>query len=91
MAVIEDGNLVSYRWKGEEQLAGPLAPHLWRVPTDNDEGGGPQSCAHRWREAGLDRLALQPKGLRAERLDSGRARVTLQSRLSGTAAAMVRR
>ncbi len=83
------GGLASYRWKGEERLARVLRPHLWRVPTDNDEGGGPQSFAHRWRQAGLDRLALQPKGLRAERLDSGRARVTLESRLSGTAAAVL--
>ena len=57
-AAFESGGLVSYRWKGEELLAGPLVPHLWRVPTDNDEGGGPASFAHRWREAGLDRLEV---------------------------------
>ena len=51
-AAFENGNLVSYVWKGEEQLAGPLLPHLWRVPTDNDEGGGSASYAHRWRAGG---------------------------------------
>ena len=83
------GGLVSYRWKGEELLARVLRPHLWRVPTDNDEGGGPRSFAHRWREAGLDRLALEPKDLRAVRLDPGRARVTVESRLSGATAAVL--
>jgi beta-galactosidase len=83
------GGLASYRWKGTELLVGPLAPHLWRVPTDNDEGGGQQSFAHRWRAAGLDRLALANKGVRVERLDRGRARVSVASELRGTAAAMV--
>lgn len=33
-------------------LSEPLLPYLWRVPTDNDEGGGNRSYAHRWRQAG---------------------------------------
>ena len=86
--VIEDGKLVSYRWKGEEQLAGPLVPHLWRVPTDNDEGGGTRSFAHRWREAGLDRLQVVAQGPTVESLSTGRARVSVPLRLTGTKAAV---
>jgi beta-galactosidase len=87
-AVIEDGNLVSYRIKGEEQLAGPLVPHLWRVPTDNDEGGGDASYAHRWREAGLDRLQAVAQAPTVEAYSTGRARVIVASRLAGTRAAV---
>ncbi len=87
-AVIEDGHLVSYRWKGEERLAGPLVPHLWRVPTDNDEGGGAASYAHRWREAGLDRLQAVAQAPTVEAYAPGRARVRVPIRLTGTKAAL---
>ncbi len=87
-AAIENGRLVSYRSHGEERLAGPLVPHLWRVPTDNDEGGGPASFAHRWREAGLDRLQVVANEPRVERVSEYHARVVVESRISGTKAAL---
>jgi beta-galactosidase len=87
-AAIEGGSLVSYRWKGEERLAGPLRPHLWRVPTDNDEGGGIASFAHRWREAGLDRLEIVAREPRVEKVADDRARIVVESRLQGTKAAV---
>jgi beta-galactosidase len=83
------GGLSSYRWRGAERIAAPLVPHLWRVPTDNDEGGGDRSFAHRWRAAGLDRLKPVSSILRAEKLDEGRARVTVESRLRGATAAVL--
>jgi beta-galactosidase len=86
-AVVDGGALVSYRWRGEERLAGPLVPHLWRVPTDNDEGGGRASFAHGWREAGLDRLEASAGAPRVERVDGG-VRVVVESRLSGKTAAL---
>ena len=82
------GSLVSYRWQGEERLAGPLVPHLWRVPTDNDEGGGQASFAHRWREAGLDRLRVVAQEPTVEKLSADRVRVTVGSRLAGTKGAV---
>jgi beta-galactosidase len=87
-AAFENGGLVSYRLKGEEQLAGPLVPHPWRVPTDNDEGGGRASFAHRWREAGLDALAVVAQEPRVERLTDNQVRVVIESRLTGKAAAL---
>ena len=84
----ENGGLVSYRLKDEELLAGPLVPHLWRVPTDNDEGGGPASFAHRWREAGLDALKTVAQEPRVERLTDDQVRVVIESRLAGKAAGL---
>jgi beta-galactosidase len=86
-AAFENGSLASYRWKGEERLAGPLVPHLWRVPTDNDEGGGRASFAHRWREAGLDRVKVTAQAPRIEKPAAGVVRVLIDSRLQGTGAA----
>jgi len=88
-AAIEGGALVSYVWRGQELLAGPLVPNLWRVPTDNDEGGGRRSYAHRWREAGLDRLAVTAGEPQVLQVDPGRARVTVERRLQGASAAML--
>lgn len=39
---------------GQTMLEHALKPSFWRVPTDNDEGGGENSYAARWRKAGLD-------------------------------------
>jgi beta-galactosidase len=88
-AGFEGAGLVSYRWRGEERLAGPLGANLWRVPTDNDEGGGRAGYASRWREAGLDRLKASAREPRVETLDGGRVRVTLESRLQAAAAAVL--
>ena len=88
-ATIEGGSLVSYRRDGEELLAGPLVPHLWRVPTDNDEGGGSRSFAYRWRQAGLDRLTVTSGEPGVEQQGPGRARVTIASRLQAAAAAIL--
>jgi beta-galactosidase len=84
----ENGALASYRWKGREQLASPLVPHLWRVPTDNDEGGGNASFAHRWRQAGLDQLTVTASEPRVENVGEDRARVVIESRLSGPTTAL---
>jgi beta-galactosidase len=77
------GGLVAYRYKGLELIAGLVKPNFWRVPTDNDEGGGRSSFAARWREAGLDRLTLAPGAIRAEKSGKDRVRVTVQNRLNG--------
>jgi beta-galactosidase len=84
----ENGSIVSYRVKGEERLAGPLVPHLWRVPTDNDEGGGAFSFASRWRRAGLDALAFTAQNPRVERIADNQVRVVVDGRLAGKAAAL---
>lgn len=77
------GGLVAYRYKGRELIAGLVKPNFWRVPTENDEGGGRSSFAARWREAGLDRLTLVPGAVRAEKSGKDRVRVTVQNRMTG--------
>jgi beta-galactosidase len=88
VAEFEGASLVSYRWDGTERLAGPLLPNVWRVPTDNDEGGGKTSFAHRWREAGLDRLQFVAKTPSVWQSKDGTVRVKVESRASGTRAAL---
>jgi beta-galactosidase len=48
------GALTQWTYRGKNLLSKGLQPSLWRVPTDNDEGGGSRSFASRWRKAGLD-------------------------------------
>lgn len=55
----KQGSIVSYKNKNREIFADPLLPNFWRVPTDNDEGGGSNSYASRWREAGLDDFKIE--------------------------------
>jgi beta-galactosidase len=87
-AEFDGASLISYRWDGNERLAGPLLPDLWRVPTDNDEGGGKTGFAHRWREAGLDRLQFVAEAPSVERLPDGSVRVATRSRASGSQTAL---
>lgn len=54
----QQGTIVSFKSGNREMLAVPLLPNFWRVPTDNDEGGGQRSYAARWRQAGLDDFTI---------------------------------
>lgn len=62
-------------------LTQPLLPYLWRVPTDNDEGGGNRSYAHRWRQAGLDKTKVVPESISSVRLNDGQVVVSLRNRV----------
>jgi beta-galactosidase len=48
-----------------------LQPSFYRVPTDNDEGGGDRSFAAHWRRVGLDRPAVSPVDMTVEKLGDG--------------------
>lgn len=58
----KQGAIVSYKNKNREIFIAPLLPNFWRVPTDNDEGGGNHSYASRWRETGLDSYTIENTG-----------------------------
>ena len=60
------GTLSQWIYKGKNLLTRGLQPSFWRVPTDNDAGGGPNSFADRWRKAGLDTAKAQPGELTVE-------------------------
>lgn len=56
IAVVFDraaGGLAELFYQGRNILQHGPQPSFWRVPTDNDEGGGNASFAARWRKAGL--------------------------------------
>ena len=68
--------------------SGPMAG-FWRVPTDNDEGGGKQSFAAQWRKANLDSLKLTGTDLRVEKLNPHVFKVTLKKSLRSRSGAMI--
>jgi beta-galactosidase len=78
------GGLVAYRVLGRELIAGAVVPNFWRVPTENDEGGGRSSFAARWRKAGLDRLTLEPGTIRSEKTGKGGVHVIVQNQMNGS-------
>ncbi len=69
----------SWTIKNKELIIKPLRPNFWRVPTDNDEGGGKQAFAARWRNAGLDSLRLVGGDMRVENINPQTVRVYTQS------------
>lgn len=58
---LKTGALSSIQYKGNAMISEPIIPCFWRVPTDNDEGGGSGSYASRWRKAGLDAYTVTVK------------------------------
>ena len=69
----------SFIYKNRELIVSSLQPNFWRVPTDNDEGGGKASFAARWRAAGLDSLRRMGGDIRIEQVSPSSARVLAQS------------
>ena len=69
----------SFLYKNKELIGQTLQPNFWRVPTDNDEGGGKVGFAARWRAAGLDSLQRAGGDLRVEPVSASVARVHTQS------------
>ncbi|MEZ0542892.1 glycoside hydrolase family 2 TIM barrel-domain containing protein [Fibrella arboris] len=77
------GGLSQWLYKGKdllegqkEALGGLLTTSFYRVPTDNDEGGGASSFASRWRKAGIDHPIVTPVDMRVEKVGTQRVRVT---------------
>lgn len=64
---------------GQPLLSHALKPSFWRVPTDNDEGGGDISYAARWRKAGLDSYKTMVKEIKTEKMANGPVKVNVTS------------
>jgi beta-galactosidase len=77
----KEGSIVSFNYKGREFISGEISPVFWRVPTDNDEGGGNRSFAHRWREAGIDKPEIIPVKIEAEQVTPYQVKVILQNKI----------
>lgn len=54
----KDGRILSVTLGGEEQLVCPVAPTVWRAPTDND-----RYIRAKWQGEGYDRMELRGDGL----------------------------
>jgi beta-galactosidase len=76
------GTLSSYQYRGMQMLSEPLQPCFWRVPTDNDEGGGNSGFAHRWRESGLDQYEIKVNSIHIFPLINGAVRLEVLSTLN---------
>jgi beta-galactosidase len=78
----DTGALCEYRYRGATLLSEPLMPSFWRVPTDNDEGGGGASFAHRWRVAGLDHYSVKVNAVHLNPRENGKLELEVLSTLS---------
>lgn len=56
----KNGCLNNIIFQSKKIINEPIKPCFWRVPTDNDEGGGQNSYAARWRDAGLRDFEIKP-------------------------------
>lgn len=77
----KEGTLRSYVFQGEEWMSEPLAPCFWRVPTDNDEGGGEKSFAHRWRQAGLDHYSASAPSIKVKYANPEAVEISISNKL----------
>ena len=75
------GSVISYVFRGSELIADPLQPCFWRVPTDNDKGGGSNGYAARWFKAGLERYNIKVKTLDIRSGDNGDVNMEVASDL----------
>lgn len=77
------GGMTSLMYNGRQMLAEPMLPYLWRVPTDNDEGGGDRSYAARWRKAGLDKPTVKAVEITGTKIGDNRAEITIKAKVTG--------
>jgi beta-galactosidase len=75
------GTLYSYIYHGSQLLSKQMQPCFWRVPTDNDEGGGAISFASRWRKAGLDNYSTKMDSLKIKPQKDGSVKMDVLSTL----------
>lgn len=80
----QKGGLSKLIYDDEEVISETLLPYLWRVPTDNDEGGAKQSYAYRWREAGLDKNEIEPISITFNRINNGQVIVYVHNAVKTT-------
>jgi beta-galactosidase len=75
------GALCEVQYRGATLLSEPLIPCFWRVPTDNDEGGGTSSFAHRSRKAGLNKYNIKVNTIKLNPQKNGTVKLEVLSTL----------
>jgi beta-galactosidase len=76
------GYIISFDARGCNLVIDPVKPCFWRVPTDNDEGGGERSFAYGWRKAGLDNFLSKVNTLNISSAADGSVAVDVVTTLS---------
>ncbi len=77
------GTLLDFRAHGQALIKVGPTENFYRAPTDFDLlMGNPNASIHRWRAAGLDRLARRVTRFEAARLTPSAIQVRIQSRLA---------
>ena len=74
------GEIVSYKFEGQELLSGNMKQNFWRAPTLNDEVDG--WALPRWKRAGLQHLTPKCTSWHSDRLSDGAAYVNATTELS---------
>ncbi len=78
------GGLSELVYNNSKVTSEPLLPYLWRVPTDNDEGGRQRSFADRWRREGLDKMDIRPESISFDKVNNGRVIVYVRNKIKTT-------
>ena len=76
------GSVFSYEFRGCQVISEPVMPCFWRVPTDNDEGGGNSGFASRWRSAGLDNYTTKVESFSINPGQDGSVAMNVKSTLT---------
>lgn len=74
------GSLASFKANGKERIVSAGQPQFYRVPTDNDQGGGERSYASRWNKAGINNLMPENIKITASKLNNGLVKVSVNTR-----------
>jgi beta-galactosidase len=81
----ETAAVVGLAHAGRQLLAWPVEASLWRAPTENDgrrvDGSPIGGALATWSSLGLDRIEIEPVGVRRRRQPDGSVLLTLRRRL----------
>lgn len=76
-----DGTLNKISKDGNFIMNQPLQACFWRVPTDNDAGGGEKSFAYHWQKVGLDKYDTKVSDITVTPLPDNVVMVTIRKSL----------
>ncbi|KAK1279060.1 hypothetical protein QJS04_geneDACA016592 [Acorus gramineus] len=64
----QTGTIESWKVDGRSLTSKGMIPCLWRAPTDNDNGGSPNSYACRWRASSIDNMFYHTESCSLQKL-----------------------
>ncbi|XXG81488.1 hypothetical protein AAC387_Pa09g2110 [Persea americana] len=73
----KNGTIDSWKVKGFPVMHKGILPCLWRAPTDNDIGGGPNSYASEWKAASLHDMLFHAESCSIQKLTNHVAQIAV--------------